>query len=113
MDFQKDEAIVNSLIEETREHLSEMENGILLLEKNRENADNELIHSMFRAAHSIKSGANLLKLETIETLSHTFENLLLKLRQRQLDLNKEMVETFLTGIDDTGTLLNNLETPSK
>jgi two-component system chemotaxis sensor kinase CheA len=29
-----------------------------------------LINSIFRDAHSVKAGANLLKLSTIETLAH-------------------------------------------
>ena len=91
------------------EHLTEIENGILVLEKNSRNNDDELVHSMFRAAHSIKAGANLLKFRNIEALSHELESTLQKLRQRKLVLNKEIVDVFLKGIDKIEEMINDLK----
>ena len=99
MDFQKDNEIVNTFIVETREHLTEMETGILSLEGNSEYLDDELVHSMFRAAHSIKAGANLLRFSNIEASAHKLESTLQRLRQKKLDLNKEIVDGFLKEID--------------
>ena len=91
------------------EHLTEIENGILVLEKSSRNNDDELVHSMFRAAHSIKAGANLLKFRNIEALSHDLENTLQKLRQKKLVLNKEIVDVFLKGIDKIEEMINDLK----
>ena len=108
MNFNEDTYIVKTFIVETMEHLTEIENGIISLEKDRMNTDNELIHSMFRAAHSIKAGANLLKFHNIETLSHELESTLQKLRQRKLVLNKSIVDVFLNVIDKIEKMVNDL-----
>jgi two-component system chemotaxis sensor kinase CheA len=110
MDFRKDEEIVNTFIMETMEHLTEMESGILLLENKTQAVDDELVHSMFRAAHSIKAGANLLEYGKIEELSHELESTLQKLRQRKLDLDEEIVNGFLHGIDQIGEMVNDIKT---
>ena len=108
MDFNEDTKIVKTFIEETTEHLTEIEDGILSLEKSSGNIDDELVHSMFRAAHSIKAGANLLKFGNIEALSHELENTLQKLRQQKLVLNKDIVDVFLKGIDKIEEMVNDL-----
>lgn len=110
MDFQKDEEIVNTFQIETIEHLTEMESGILSLESNTHTIDDELVHSMFRAAHSIKAGANLLKFREIEALSHELESILQRLRQRKLDLSQQVVTGFLRGIDQIEEMVRNITT---
>ncbi len=109
MDFNEDKHIVETFLEETREHLMEIENGMLVLEKGGWNNNDELVHSMFRAAHSIKAGANLLKFRNIESLSHEMESTLQKLRQRKLALNKEIVDIFLKGIDNIEIMIKELK----
>lgn len=108
MDFSEDRHIVKTFITETTEHLTEIEYGILLLERKGRNVDGGLVHSMFRAAHSIKAGANLLKFRNIETLSHELEGTLHRLRQEELVLNKEIVDDFLKGIDDIREMIDDL-----
>ena len=109
MNFNEDKKIVSTFIEETKEHLTEIEHGILLLENNGKNIDDEIVHSMFRAAHSIKAGANLLKFRNIEALSHELENTLQKLRLQQLVINKDIVDVFLKGIDKIEEMVNDLK----
>lgn len=111
MNFQKDVEIVRTFIDETREHLSEMEEGVLVLEKSGGYADDELIHSLFRAAHSIKAGANLLTLKEIAVIAHALENLLQELRQRKLTLTKERVDGFLKEIDQIEEMVRNIKIP--
>ncbi len=108
MEFNEDTKIVTTFIDETTEHLLEIENGIISLEKNIGNIDVELVHSMFRAAHSIKAGANLLKFRNIESLSHELEDTLQKLRQKKIDLNKDIVDIFLKGIDRMEEMVSDL-----
>jgi len=109
MNFNEDNKIVNTFIEETTEHLTEIEHGILSLENNSQNIDDELVHSMFRAAHSIKAGANLLEFQNIEALSHKLENTLQKLRQQKLVLNKDIVDVLLKGLDKIEEIMNDLK----
>ena len=109
INFNEDTKIVATFIEETKEHLTEIEQGILLVEKGGQDIDDGLVHSMFRAAHCIKAGANLLKFYNIETLSHEMENTLQDLRQQKQVLTKDMVDVFLNGIDKLEELLNDLK----
>jgi len=109
MIYQNDEEIVDIFVEETEEHLQEIEQGILAIEANREVIDEEMIHSMFRAAHSIKAGANLLKLKNIEKISHVLENCLQQIRQENIKLESDAVSLFLLGIDKIRELMGKLE----
>lgn len=109
MDFKDDVEIVSIFIEETKEHLVEIELGILKLESSDKNINEELIHSLFRAAHSIKAGANLLELRNIENLSHGFESALQMLRQKKLILNDSNIDIFLEGIDKLNEMINDCQ----
>ncbi len=99
MDFRDDEEIIITFIEETKEHLLELESGILWLEKNQNAPNEERIHSMFRAAHSIKAGANLLDLRNIEKLAHLLENALQSVRQGQMIISMDLANIFLSVND--------------
>ncbi len=109
MDFKDDDEIKKTFIEETRDHLAEIEYGILKLENNGGSMDLELIDGLFRAAHSIKAGANLLDLQNIEKLSHLLESILQQLRFREQQIDSELVTTFLQGVDKIGELVDNLQ----
>ncbi len=109
MNFKDDVEIVSIFINETREHLGVIEDGILMLEKRKKSNNDELIHGLFRAAHSIKAGANLLELKNIEKLSHGFENALQLLRQKKLTLEGSMVDLFLEGVDKLNEMINNCQ----
>jgi len=108
MDFSQDDEIKTIFIEETRDHLAEIEYGILKLENQTAEMNSELVNQMFRAAHSIKAGANLLDLRNIEKLSHLLENILQQLRFGQQQTDSELVTTFLLGVDKIGELIDNL-----
>ncbi len=68
-----------------------------------------LINSIFRNAHSIKAGANLLKLRTIEELAHKLENVLEMIRQHKLNTNKMVVTASLEAVDKLRELVENID----
>ncbi len=109
MDFSQDDEIINIFIGESRDHLAEIEDGILRLENESVEMDSELVHQMFRAAHSIKAGANLLNLRNIETLSHLLESILQQFRYGELQTDSDLVSVFLQGVDKIGELIDNLQ----
>jgi|APSaa5957512622_1039677.scaffolds.fasta_scaffold19059_2 chemotaxis protein histidine kinase CheA len=106
MDYKDDMEIVSTFVSETRDHLDEIEYGILKFENTKQGLDSELIDSMFRAAHSIKAGANLLEFKNIEEVSHALENILQKLRLENLALDSEMVTVLLEAIDTIRELVD-------
>ena len=70
--FGNDSEVLAAYIEESAERLASLEAGLLELESSTEPAE-ELLNALFRAAHSIKAGANLLNLCAIETTAHRLE----------------------------------------
>ena len=109
MDLKIDEEILKTFIDETRERLTEMESSLLHLERFKKDYDEEMVHSMFRSAHSIKANANLLKFKHIEEISQKLEDILEMFRQRKLVPGGDIVTVVLEGIDKIRELLNNLK----
>jgi chemotaxis protein histidine kinase CheA len=109
MDFRDDTEIVTTFVEETRDHLSDIEYGILRLEKKGRDADPELVHNLFRAAHSIKAGANLLALRNIERLAHALENVLQELRTGHRVIDGGIASSLLLTIDKMAELVDDLQ----
>lgn len=99
MGFRDDQEIIDTFILETADHLDEIEYGILRLENAGTAIDEEKVHALFRAAHSIKAGANLLDCVNIEKVAHTMENILQQLRLKQTEFSSDAVSTMLQAID--------------
>ncbi|HBE94464.1 MAG TPA: chemotaxis protein CheA [Desulfovibrio sp.] len=101
---------VRSLFEEeSRERLAAIERGLLDLEKHGADADQAMIHGIFREAHSVKAGANLLGLKSIESLAHKLENVLEMIRRGELTPTGRIVSILLEGLDALQDLLEDLD----
>ena len=109
MSYKGDREIVDTFLQESREHLEEIEQGILILERDQQNEiDPDLVHSIFRAAHSIKAGANLLEFRNIEAIAHELEEILQKVRLGEFQMDGDHISHFLSGIDKLNELLDNI-----
>ena len=67
-------------IEESQEHLDEMEQ--LLLDLDLSAPDAEMLNSIFRAAHSIKGGSGIFGFDALTSATHIMEGLLDKIRKQ-------------------------------
>ncbi|MDC0336200.1 Hpt domain-containing protein [Pseudodesulfovibrio sp.] len=103
-----DAAVLEVYLEETAERLDSIESGLLKLEGCQE-CDPTLVNSIFRDAHSVKAGANLLKLATIEALSHKLENVLEMIRKCELDASEIIITASLESVDKLRELISNIE----
>ena len=92
---------------ESREGLDAMEDGLLALEAGTQ--DGETIHSVFRAAHSIKGGAGTFGFQTIAGVTHVLETLLDELRAGQRALSADATEAMLGSVDVLRALLAEAE----
>ena len=92
---------------ESREGLDAMEDGLLALESGRQ--DGETIHSVFRAAHSIKGGAGTFGFQTIASVTHVLETLLDELRAGSRVLTPDATEAMLGSVDVLRALLGEAE----
>jgi two-component system chemotaxis sensor kinase CheA len=69
-------------IDEAREHLQQLNEGVALLEQGQ--ADTEQINGLFRSAHTLKGSSRMLKLVPITETAHALEDLLSALREGKL-----------------------------
>lgn len=109
MEFRNDKEVVATFIEESTERAREIENGLLDIEKHGFEYDDGLIHGLFRSAHSIKAGANLLDLKTVEDLAHRLENVLQALRKREIIPNEDAITTLLETLDAIRLLIEDMD----
>ena len=101
------EEIYSVFIQEAREQLTAMEDGLLRMEQGDRDAD--VLNAIFRAAHTIKGASGVVELHHIERFTHVLENLLDRLRNGELGLSSEMVTLLLQGCDHIGRLLDVVE----
>jgi chemotaxis protein histidine kinase CheA len=102
--------IMRLFIEEAKEHLDTLENGLVDLKSTMK--DPESVQEMFRAAHSVKGGAAMLGLDSIKTTAHRLEDCFKVLKDgpvKQVDQTAESL--FLKGVDTLKDLLKRLEGP--
>lgn len=107
--FEDDETL-QMYIEESLDHLGDIESDLLTIEEGGANIDLDLVNNVFRAAHSIKGGAGFMGLTTIKDLSHHLENVLGLIRTNELIPDSIRISVLLKGFDKLETLLKNIET---
>ncbi|WP_198264855.1 chemotaxis protein CheA [sulfur-oxidizing endosymbiont of Gigantopelta aegis] len=86
-----------TFIEESDEGLDVLESGLLALDSG--TADEEVIHAVFRAAHSIKGGAGTFGLNEIANFTHVMETLLDEMRDGRRAISKEGINVLLDSVD--------------
>ncbi|MBD2288810.1 MAG: Hpt domain-containing protein [Microcystis sp.] len=109
MDYANARKILGIFIEEAKEHLQTLEQGILDL-GNLVN-DTEKINEMFRAAHSIKGGAAMLGYSSIQKTAHRLEDAFKILKENPLQVDQKLESLFLKGYDLLQILINKLQSP--
>jgi two-component system chemotaxis sensor kinase CheA len=103
-----DDETLRSYVEESLEHLASIENDLLAIEEAGDDADEELINKVFRAAHSLKGGAGFLGLTVIKELAHKIENVLDLMRDKEISPTPEVVNILLLAFDRLRELINNV-----
>ncbi|HET6804064.1 MAG TPA: chemotaxis protein CheA [Frateuria sp.] len=83
-------------IEESLEGLDTMESSLLALD---EGGDGELVHTIFRAAHSIKGGAATFGFPEMASFTHEAESLLDEVRGGKRAIDKPIIEVLLRSVD--------------
>ncbi len=106
----EDDEILQGFIEESLEHLSDIENDLLAIEEAGENIDEDLVNKVFRAAHSIKGGAGFMGLSVIQELSHAMENVLGKIRSKKLIPNPDIINVLLLAADQLQRMVEDVQT---
>ena len=102
-----DADLVNEFISDARDQLENIEQGTLALEKNAR--DQEVIHSLFRAFHTLKGNAGFLDLITVSRLAHMLESLLDGARENRLQINSVIIEIILKSRDTLQQFVDEIE----
>jgi len=99
--------LTSVFIQEGREQLQAMENGLLDLEQDPDNHDN--INGIFRAAHTIKGASGVIECHYIENFMHRVENVLDRLRNGEIHVSGDLTGLLLRCCDQLGRLMDVLE----
>jgi two-component system, chemotaxis family, sensor kinase CheA len=97
IDIQADGDILHEFSNEAREHLDNIEQGILILED--QPGDAAILSSIFRAFHTFKGASGFLRLLPVNRLSHELENLLDLARSGKLVPTPPVIDLILEGRD--------------
>ncbi|MDE6743144.1 MAG: chemotaxis protein CheA [Lachnospiraceae bacterium] len=84
-------------LDETKEHLQNLNTQILALEQDSENMDT--INEIFRAAHSLKGMAGTMGYKRMQTLTHDMENVFSEVRTGNIKVNAQMIDTLFQCLD--------------
>ncbi|MDJ0571307.1 MAG: Hpt domain-containing protein [Pleurocapsa sp. MO_192.B19] len=107
MDTANQQRILGYFIEEAKEHLQTLEQGILQLSTSVRDA--ETVNEMFRAAHSVKGGAAMLGYTSIQKTAHRLEDSFKILKDNPVDVDQKLETLFLNGYDHLQDLIERLE----
>jgi chemotaxis protein histidine kinase CheA len=110
LDAANQQKILGYFIEEAKEHLETLEQGILELSSVIE--DSERVNEMFRAAHSIKGGAAMLGYGSIQKTAHRLEDAFKILKDQPIAVDQKLESLFLAGYDVLQDLVEHLQAPT-
>ena len=105
----EDAELLKEFVVESQEHLADIENQLLTLESQGNNMDVALVNTVFRAIHSIKGAAGFMGLETLGSLAHRAEEVLNRLRNKELRPTSVVISTLLRAADRLKELLETIE----
>jgi two-component system chemotaxis sensor kinase CheA len=89
--------LFDEFLVEAREHLENLENKLLELEKDPDNP--ELLNAAFRSMHTLKGGAGFLGLTAIVETAHKAEDILGKLKEGKMKFSPETGDVLLKAVD--------------
>lgn len=109
MQATKQQQILGYFIEEAKEHLDTIEQGLLNLKATM--ADSEQLNELFRAAHSVKGGAAMLGFSSIQKVGHHLEDCFKQLKEHPVEIDQQLENLFLKGFDTLKDLVEELQSP--
>ena len=97
-------------IDETNEHLQNLSDCIMSLEKDPENMDT--INEIFRAAHSLKGMAGTMGFKRMQHLTHDMENVFQEVRSGNMKVTSGLVDVLFQCLDAIDAYLENVKESS-
>ncbi|WP_455715740.1 chemotaxis protein CheW [Anaerosporobacter sp.] len=94
-------------IDETKEHLQNLNEQLLILEKEPDNVNT--INEIFRAAHSLKGMAGTMGYKRMQRLTHDMENVFSEIRNGKMSVGENLVDVLFQGLDALESYLSNIQ----
>ncbi len=88
-------AFVNNFVEEAYENIRRVDDGVLKLKKDPQNA--EELNAVLRALHTIKGSSRMLKFRGMEQIAHGTESLFKGIREERYPLNGGIIRLVFHG----------------
>jgi two-component system, chemotaxis family, sensor kinase CheA len=108
-DFDRD-AVLASFLVESEEGLDLMEQALVQMESNP--SEPELLHQIFRVAHTLKGNATSLGLSDLAGFAHVVEDLLDVFREQQLQPTADLISMLLKAVDELRAMVSGATTGS-
>ncbi|HEV3436909.1 MAG TPA: chemotaxis protein CheW [Gemmata sp.] len=99
--------ILREFLLETNENLAQLDLDLVTLE--RDPGERETLSRVFRTLHTVKGTSGFLGLARLQALGHAGENLLSRLRARELTFDSEIATALLAVVDAIRTILTAIE----
>ncbi|RKI44260.1 chemotaxis protein CheA [bacterium D16-51] len=93
-------------IDETKEHLQNLSDQLMVLEQEPENMD--VINEIFRAAHSLKGMAGTMGFKRMQRLTHDMENVFQEIRSENMKVESELIDVLFRALDALEAYLNEI-----
>ncbi|MEO0987381.1 MAG: response regulator [Cyanobacteria bacterium J06639_14] len=106
---EQQQRILGYFIEEAKDHLNTIEQGLLNLQATIE--DSEMVNEVFRAAHSVKGGAAMLGINSMQRTAHRLEDYFKILKESPAKVDRTLESMFLQVFDGLQSLLEELQGP--
>ncbi|MFC3882552.1 chemotaxis protein CheW [Bacillus songklensis] len=93
-------------IEESKEHLQNINDQLLELEKNPE--DLTIVNEIFRSAHTLKGMSATMGYEDLASLTHQMENVLDGIRNKQISVTTGVLDVVFQSVDDLEAMVQSI-----
>ncbi|MGB9679867.1 MAG: Hpt domain-containing protein, partial [Thermoanaerobacteraceae bacterium] len=97
---------IDIFIEETQEHLENLNSNLLLLEKDTDNI--KVIDEIFRSAHTLKGMAATMGFESMTKVAHKMEDILHDVKNNKLKINSRIMDVIFKCVDTLGEMLDSI-----
>ncbi|MEB3288675.1 MAG: response regulator [Leptolyngbya sp.] len=101
--------ILGYFIEEAKDHLNTIEQGVLNLDATIHDA--EMVNEVFRAAHSVKGGAAMLGITSMQRTAHRMEDFFKVMKESPLTPDQDLESMLLQIFDGLQEQLEHLQSP--
>jgi len=105
------EGHLNDFLEEANETISNLNSGLLELEKDPK-AGGELVNDLFRYFHNLKGNSGIIGFKELNSLTHEAETLLNRVRKGEMESSHALIDLLLSAVDFIENLVARVEVES-